>query len=154
MVGKIQYLVDGRFVCSDRGIQIVLQIAEPQQRRLPKPFGSDDGQAWGFLSCQLCSLTKANNQNDSSLTQLIFLLCFSLSPPRQLQKDNSNLQGPYDSFPSYSGNFGNVFHRPNNDWTDLVLQPYPFSPHYTQGMSYIIRSLEPDQQYEAKVIAR
>lgn len=74
------------------------------------------------------------------------------------QKDNSNLQNPYDPFSSYSGGFGNVlgnvYHRPNTDWVDLVLQPYPFSAHYTQGMSYIIRNLEPDQQYEAKVIAR
>lgn len=69
-----------------------------------------------------------------------------------LQKDNSNAQNPYD-FPLYSNGLG-VFHRPIADWIDLVLQPYPFSTHYTQGMSYIIRGLEPDQQYEAKVIAR
>lgn len=71
------------------------------------------------------------------------------------QKDNSNIQSPYDSFSStYSNGFGGVFQRPNTDWIDLVMQPYPFSSHYTQGMSYIIRNLEPDQQYEAKVIAR
>jgi len=68
-----------------------------------------------------------------------------------LQKDNAS---PYDSFQSYPGGYGNSFHRLNADWLELPMQPYPFSTHYTQGMSWIIRMLEPDQQYEAKVIAR
>lgn len=65
--------------------------------------------------------------------------------------DNTNIHNPYDSYPSYS-NFYNK--RLNTDWTDIVLQPYPYTPHYTQGMSFTIRDLLPDQQYEAKVIAR
>jgi hypothetical protein len=77
-----------------------------------------------------------------------FLLLLSL--PQQ-QKDNAN---PYDSFSQYSNGFGMNSYRPATDWIDLVLNPYPFSNHYTQGMSYIIRNLEPDQQYEAKVLAR
>ena len=64
---------------------------------------------------------------------------------------NTNIHNPYDSFSSYS-NFYKRAH--NTDWTDIVLQPYPYTTHYTQGMSFIIRELLPDQQYEAKVIAR
>ncbi|CRK97731.1 CLUMA_CG011111, isoform A [Clunio marinus] len=71
-------------------------------------------------------------------------------PSHANYKDNSNT---FDSFSSYSNGYG-VYHRPTTDWIDLVLQPYPFSTHYTQGMSYTIKNLEPDQQYEAKVIAR
>jgi len=71
-----------------------------------------------------------------------------------LQKDNSNAHSSYDSFPSYSGGFANYFHRPNNEWIDILLHPPQFTSHYTQGMSYIIRNLESDQQYEAKVIAK
>lgn len=66
--------------------------------------------------------------------------------------DNTNIHNnPYDSYPSYS-NFYNQ--RLNTDWTDIVLSPYAYTPHYTQGMSFTIRELLPDQQYEAKVIAR
>jgi hypothetical protein len=69
--------------------------------------------------------------------------------------DNTNLNNnnnPYDSYPSYS-NFYNK--RPSSsDWTDIVLQPYPYTTHYTQGMSFIIRELLQEAQYEAKVIAR
>lgn len=65
--------------------------------------------------------------------------------------DNTNIHNPYDSYPSYS-NFYNK--RLNTDWTDIVLQPFGYTPHYTQGMSYTIHDLLPDQQYEAKVIAR
>jgi hypothetical protein len=137
--------MDGRFVCASRGIQIVLQNAEPQQRWLSESFGCVvDGQRFVSKSCQLCSLTKANNRK----LKLIVLLLFF--PSLISQKDNSH---SFDTFSSYSNNFGYP-HRPNTDWIDLVLQPYPFSSHYTQGMSYIIRQLEPDQQYEAKVIAR
>lgn len=65
---------------------------------------------------------------------------------------NNNNNNPYDSYPSYS-NFYNK--RPSSsDWTDIVLQPYPYTTHYTQGMSFIIRELLQEAQYEAKVIAR
>lgn len=45
-------------------------------------------------------------------------------------------------------------HWPRNDWRDVVLPAVPLSHHYTQGMSYMIRGLDPDQQYEARVQAR
>jgi len=64
---------------------------------------------------------------------------------------NTNIHNPYDSFSSYSSFYKRAH---NTDWTDIVLQPYPYTTHYTQGMSFIIRELLPDQQYEAKVIAR
>ncbi|KAG5679680.1 hypothetical protein PVAND_009234 [Polypedilum vanderplanki] len=66
--------------------------------------------------------------------------------------DHMNIHNnQYDSFSSYS----TLYRRPQNtDWTDIVLQPYPYTTHYTQGMSFIIRDLLPDHQYEAKVIAR
>ena len=41
-----------------------------------------------------------------------------------------------------------------NDWRDVVLPAVPLSHHYTQGMSYMIRGLTPDQQYEATVLSR
>lgn len=85
-----------------------------------------------------------------NLLNLLFLFFFPSN--HHSQKENTNIQSPYDNFPSYSGGFG--FHRPNLDWVEMPLQPFPFSTHYTQGMSYIIRNLEPDQQYEAKVQAR
>ncbi|XP_039453471.1 hemicentin-1-like [Culex pipiens pallens] len=40
------------------------------------------------------------------------------------------------------------------DWRDVVLPAFPYSHHYTQGMSYMLRALEPDQQYEARVQSR
>lgn len=64
--------------------------------------------------------------------------------------DNTNIHNPYDSYSSYS----NFYKRQNNEWTDIVLQPYPYTTHYTQGMSFTIQDLLPDTQYEAKVIAR
>lgn len=51
-------------------------------------------------------------------------------------------------------NFGNLMHWSRNDWRDVVLPSVPPSHHYTQGMSYMIRGLDPDQQYEARVQAR
>lgn len=49
---------------------------------------------------------------------------------------------------------GNVIHWGRNDWRDVVLPAIPISHHYTQGMSYMIRGLDPDQHYEATVQAR
>jgi hypothetical protein len=54
---------------------------------------------------------------------------------------------------SYRNNYGNL-HWPRNDWRDVVLPAMPLSHLYTQGMSYMIRGLDPDQQYEAKVQAK
>lgn len=51
--------------------------------------------------------------------------------------------------------YGNVImHWSRNDWRDVVLPAVPLSHHYTQGMSYMIRGLDPDNQYEARVQAR
>lgn len=52
--------------------------------------------------------------------------------------------------------FNNLNHwsPSRNDWRDVVLPAIPLSHLYTQSMSYMIRNLEPDQQYEAKVQAR
>lgn len=48
----------------------------------------------------------------------------------------------------------NTMHWSRNDWRDVVLPSVPLSHHYTQGMSYVIRGLDPDQQYEATVQSR
>ncbi|XP_070493766.1 protein amalgam isoform X3 [Chironomus tepperi] len=56
-------------------------------------------------------------------------------------------------YPNYRNNYANL-HWSRNDWRDVVLPAIPLSHLYTQSMSYMIRGLEPDQQYEAKVQAR
>uniref|UniRef100_A0A1A9WIG0 I-set domain-containing protein n=1 Tax=Glossina brevipalpis TaxID=37001 RepID=A0A1A9WIG0_9MUSC len=56
------------------------------------------------------------------------------------------------SFGSYNS-VGNVVQWGRNDWRDVVLPAMPLSHHYTQGMSYMIRGLDPDQHYEATVQA-
>lgn len=60
--------------------------------------------------------------------------------------------GLAQGFSSYG--VGRVMHWGRNDWRDVVLPAMPLSHHYTQGMSYMIRGLEPDQHYEATVQAR
>lgn len=45
-------------------------------------------------------------------------------------------------------------HWPRNEWRDVVLPAVPLSHLYTQSMSYVIRGLDPDQHYEARVQAR
>jgi hypothetical protein len=59
---------------------------------------------------------------------------------------------------SLSGNGGYnkpvYIHWSKNDWRDVVLPAVPLSHLYTQSMSYMIRALESDQNYEAKVQAR
>ncbi|XP_030369446.1 hemicentin-1 [Scaptodrosophila lebanonensis] len=52
------------------------------------------------------------------------------------------------------GGYGNIMHWGRNDWRDVVLPAMPVSHHYTQGMSYMIRGLDPDQHYEATVQSR
>lgn len=54
---------------------------------------------------------------------------------------------------SYSG-YGNVIHWGHNDWRNVVLPAVPVSHHYAQGMSYMVRGLDPDQHYEATVQSR
>lgn len=54
---------------------------------------------------------------------------------------------------NYRNNYGNL-HWSRNDWRDVVLPAIPLSHLYTQSMSYMIRGLDPDQQYEAKVQAK
>lgn len=70
--------------------------------------------------------------------------------------DNSiDQQQPLQHHTSQSHrNYGNLMHWSRNDWRDVVLPSVPPSHHYTQGMSYMIRVLDPDQQYEARVQAR
>ncbi|XP_021711305.1 hemicentin-1 [Aedes aegypti] len=65
------------------------------------------------------------------------------------------------SFEPYSYNNaynGHGMHRgtrwSKTDWRDVVLPAFPYSHHYTQGMSYLLRGLDPDQQYEARVQSR
>lgn len=54
-----------------------------------------------------------------------------------------------------SRGYGGLNHwASRNDYRDVVLPAIPQSHLYTQGMSYLIRSLEADTQYEAKVQAR
>ncbi|XP_023034306.1 hemicentin-1 isoform X2 [Drosophila willistoni] len=52
------------------------------------------------------------------------------------------------------GGYGNLMHWGRNDWRDVVLPAIPRSHHFSQGMSYMIRGLDPDQQYEATVQSR
>ncbi|XP_037807384.1 neural cell adhesion molecule 2, partial [Lucilia sericata] len=63
-----------------------------------------------------------------------------------------NGMGNSGGYGSYGA--GNVIHWGRNDWRDVVLPAIPTSHHYTQGMSYMIRGLDPDQHYEATVQAR
>lgn len=52
----------------------------------------------------------------------------------------------------YAG--GSYMSYQRGDWRDVVLPAMPLSHDYTQGMSYMIRNLEPDQQYEVRVQAK
>ncbi|XP_029726433.1 hemicentin-1 isoform X2 [Aedes albopictus] len=64
---------------------------------------------------------------------------------------------PYSYNNAYNGG-GHGMHRgtrwSKTDWRDVVLPAFPYSHHYTQGMSYLLRGLDPDQQYEARVQSR
>lgn len=69
------------------------------------------------------------------------------------QQHNHNSNSLYPS--NYrNSNYGNIMHWSRNDWRDVVLPAMPLSHLFTQHMSYMIRGLEPDQHYEAKVQAR
>ncbi|XP_037891604.1 neural cell adhesion molecule 2 isoform X1 [Glossina fuscipes] len=69
---------------------------------------------------------------------------------------NYRLSGGMSSLGSFGtyNSVGNVVQWGRNDWRDVVLPAMPLSHHYTQGMSYMIRGLDPDQHYEATVQAR
>ncbi|CAO1421392.1 unnamed protein product [Diamesa tonsa] len=70
-----------------------------------------------------------------------------------LQHQTQHSHGSNSLYPNnYRNNYGNMHWR--NDWRDVVLPAIPLSHLYTQSMSYMIRGLDPDQQYEAKVQAR
>jgi Immunoglobulin I-set domain len=53
-----------------------------------------------------------------------------------------------------TGGFGNHLAWNNDEWRELVIQPQLYTQRYTQGANYMLRGLEPDQQYEAKIISR
>lgn len=70
-----------------------------------------------------------------------------------IDQQQQQQQQPHHSSQQHR-NYGNLMHWSRNDWRDVVLPSVPLSHHYTQGMSYLIRGLDPDQQYEARVQAR
>lgn len=46
-------------------------------------------------------------------------------------------------------------HWNKNDWREFVIQaPNEYAHHYLQSMNHMIRGLDPDQHYEARVQAR
>jgi hypothetical protein len=73
-------------------------------------------------------------------------------PSQPLQTHQGHTHGN-SLYPNYRNNYGNL-HWARNDWRDVVLPAIPLSHLYTQSMSYMIRGLVADQQYEAKVQAR
>ncbi|XP_055384534.1 lachesin [Condylostylus longicornis] len=74
------------------------------------------------------------------------------SQPLHLSSSSSQIYSNSNSH-MHRGGYINM-HWPRNDWRDVVLPAVPLSHHYTQGMSYMIRGLDPDQHYEARVQAR
>lgn len=70
---------------------------------------------------------------------------------QQIQSSHPNSQ--HQTY-NYRGGYGNMHWTSRNEWRDVVLPAMPLSHLYTQSMSYMIRVLEPDQHYEAKVQAR
>lgn len=92
-----------------------------------------------------------------------YKLYFRRLPDTQNDLSNSIEQSQplqhHTGFPYNTNN--NNFHTMNhrnmhwrNDWRDVVLPAVPPSHLYTQSMSYVIRNLEADQHYEARVQAR
>lgn len=86
---------------------------------------------------------------------------FKLSYRRQQGHDIENnidntQQLHHQSVQTYTNRgYQNTMHwTTRNDWRDVVLPAVPLSYQYTQGVSYMIRGLDPDQPYEAKVQAR
>ncbi|XP_026467218.1 limbic system-associated membrane protein-like isoform X2 [Ctenocephalides felis] len=69
--------------------------------------------------------------------------------PMRRENDTHLLHG-YNGYMigSHSSGWG------RNEWRDVVLPAMPLSQAYTQSMSYVIRGLQPDAQYEAQVQSR
>lgn len=42
----------------------------------------------------------------------------------------------------------------HNEWINVTLSAFPMTKKSIQGMSYLLRNLEPDQQYEARIEAK
>lgn len=59
----------------------------------------------------------------------------------------------YDGIQSHR-NYANIMQWSRNDWREVIIPPALVSHHYTQTMSYMIRGLELDQQYEARIQSR
>ncbi|XP_055389273.1 neural cell adhesion molecule 2-like [Condylostylus longicornis] len=59
-----------------------------------------------------------------------------------------------DSMLFHSGYSSTGMHWSRYEWREIILQAMSGTSRYTQGMNYILRGLEPDQQYEAKLQAR
>jgi hypothetical protein len=76
------------------------------------------------------------------------------SQPLQHQGTLYNNQHSNSLYPNNYRTNHNMMHWSRNDWRDVVLPAMPLSHLYTQSMSYMIRNLEPDQHYEAKVQSR
>lgn len=85
-----------------------------------------------------------------------FKLFFRRLPQgHDLENSIEHSQQPLQHHNGQAHRYGNVImHWSRNDWRDVVLPAVPLSHHYTQSMSYMIRGLDPDQQYEARVQAR
>jgi Immunoglobulin I-set domain len=66
--------------------------------------------------------------------------------------------GNYDPFQSgqhvETDGFGNHLTWNSNNWRELVIQPKLYTQLYMQSGNYVLRDLEPDQQYEVKVTSR
>jgi hypothetical protein len=66
--------------------------------------------------------------------------------------------GNYDPYQHSNHNdntgYSNLLSWNNDEWRDVVLPALSFTQRYTQGMSYVLRGLDPDQQYEVKIISR
>ena len=82
-------------------------------------------------------------------------MCFFMIFTQNLDFDHK-LPSSSSSFDVYSfhNGYNNMHKWSRTDWRDIVLPAFPYSHHYTQGMSYMLRGLEPDQQYEARVQSR
>ncbi len=72
----------------------------------------------------------------------------------QHQDSIYNNQNGDSLHPNNYKNNHNMMHWSRTNWRDVVLPVVSLSHLYTQGMSYMIRGLEPDQHYEASVRAR
>lgn len=85
-----------------------------------------------------------------------FKLFFRRLPQgHEIENSIEHPQQPLQHHNGQAHRYANVImHWSRNDWRDVVLPAVPLSHHYTQSMSYMIRGLDPDQQYEARVQAR